>query len=139
MNKIIFGGIAAYLLYRLFRSDLRQQITKTAQSYIGVPYNWGGCTPSGFDCSGFVQYVFKQNGINLPRTTGELWATLPTKLQASPGDLLALDPTGTNQATHVGIYLGNGQFIHAATSSGVSIDDLTGFWNGKILAIHDPF
>jgi cell wall-associated NlpC family hydrolase len=96
-----------------------------ATHYLGVPYVWGGASPSGFDCSGLVMYVYAQLGISLPHYTVSQWnATIPISLsQAQPGDLLffyGLD--------HVGIYIGGGQFIDAPhTGSVVRIEDLSAY------------
>ncbi len=88
-----------------------KSIIETAMQYLGVPYVWGGTTPDGFDCSGLVQYVFAQNGISLPRTTYEQQAVVaPVSLDAlQPGDLVFWGES----AYHVGIYIGDGLYIHA--------------------------
>ena len=87
------------------------EIINIAKKYLGVPYVWGGTTPNGFDCSGFVQYVFAEAGISLPRTTYAYQPYLGSanevaKEEAQPGDIVW-------RYSHIGIYLGNDQYIHA--------------------------
>ncbi len=103
------------------------KIIATAKKYIGVPYVWGGSSPSGFDCSGFTQYVFKQHGISLPRTTTEQYqiGTYVSKSNLKVGDLVFLQNTYRNGISHVGIYVGDGKMIHASSSKGVVISDLS--------------
>lgn len=104
-----------------------QQIIRTAKSYIGVPYVWGGTTPKGFDCSGFTQYVFAKHGFNLPRTTTEQYrlGRYVSKSQLQPGDLVFMQNTYREGISHVGIYVGDGKMIHASSSKGVVISDLS--------------
>lgn len=87
-----------------------------AQKQLNIPYVWGGTTPKGFDCSGLVQYSYKVNKLKLPRTASQQYAStkrIPTH-QAKSGDLVFFRNTGKRKGiTHVGIYLGNGKFIHA--------------------------
>ena len=88
-----------------------------AQKQLNIPYVWGGTKPSsGFDCSGLVQYSYKVNKLTLPRTASQQYAStrrIPTN-QARKGDLVFFKNTGKRHGiTHVGIYLGNGKFIHA--------------------------
>lgn len=101
-------------------------IIATAKSYMGVPYVWGGTSPKGFDCSGFVNYVFLKNGITLPRTAATIYqkGTAVSKANLLPGDLVFFS-TYAPGASHVGIYIGNGDFIHASSSKGVTINDLS--------------
>ena len=97
-----------------------------AARYLGVPYVWGGASPAGFDCSGLVMYVYAQLGVSLPHYTVAQWnATIPISTsELQPGDLVFFDGLG-----HVGIYIGNGQFIHAPhTGTVVQIGTLSGYW-----------
>jgi peptidoglycan DL-endopeptidase CwlO len=101
-----------------------------ATRYLGVPYVWGGASPSGFDCSGLVMYVYAQLGISLPHYTVSQWnATTPISMsQIQPGDLLFFDHLG-----HVGIYIGGGQFIHAPhTGTVVQISSLSGYYSSAL-------
>jgi peptidoglycan DL-endopeptidase LytE len=109
--------------------SVTDQVVQTAYAYLGVPYVWGGTTPKGFDCSGFVQYVFAKKGISLPRTSGQMFGTGTAVKDLKAGDLVFFANGSIN---HVGIYLGNGNFISATTSSGVKVDTLWGgYWGGK--------
>ena len=108
-------------------SSIRQTVVADAKKHLGTPYLWGGSSPSGFDCSGFVQYVLKQSGITLPRTTSEQ-VTVGKSISKSellPGDLVFLQNTYRTGVSHVGIYIGDGKMIHASSSKGVTISDLS--------------
>jgi cell wall-associated NlpC family hydrolase len=92
----------------------------TALSLRGVPYRNGGSDPTGFDCSGFTQYVFGQHGVQLPREVREQFSagTRIDPPDVQPGDLLFFS-IGGGSATHVGIAIGSDEFIHAPSSTGV--------------------
>ncbi len=96
----------------------RDSIVSTARHYLGVPYRSGGTTPEGFDCSGFVMFVFHRHGLELPRTTGGQYGggKRISLRYARPGDLVFFHTNGAKTITHVGIYLGGGRFIHAPSS-----------------------
>ena len=100
-------------------SDLRGPVVQLALSMVGVPYRYGGADPTaGFDCSGLVYYTFTSNGHVVPRTSrAQFDAALKIPLaQAAEGDLLFFQDQ--EQLSHVGIYLGDGQFVHAPSSGG---------------------
>lgn len=106
----------------------------TAKAYIGVPYVWGGTSPSGFDCSGFIQYVYAENDIVIPRTVSDIWNFSKPVDEASIGDLVFFE-TYKAGPSHLGIYLGNGDFIHAGSSNGVTISNLydDSYWNSRYI------
>ncbi|MEL6367177.1 MAG: C40 family peptidase [Pseudomonadota bacterium] len=88
-------------------------VASIAQEQIGVPYRFGGSTPSGFDCSGLVHFAYAGAGVDVPRTTSGLWqaSRAVARAEATPGDVLFFDIDG--KPSHVGIYLGDGFFVHA--------------------------
>lgn len=95
---------------------LRNDIVRTAQQYIGVPYRWGGESPrTGFDCSGLTMVVYRLNGLDLPRSSGQQWqAGTPIRRgQLAKGDLVFFATSGGRRVSHVGIYAGNSKFLHA--------------------------
>jgi len=101
------------------------RIISMSMDYLGVPYVFGGTSPYGFDCSGYVQYVFAKAGINLPRTADVQYevGTPVSTAELIPGDLVFFE-TYTYGASHVGIYVGDGNFIHASSSRGVTVSSL---------------
>lgn len=103
---------------------VRSRIVFTALQMLGVPYRYGGEAPDGFDCSGLVQYVYRNAGLSVPRTSrAQFRASRPVDLaEAYPGDLLFFR---SSDYSHVGIYVGEGRFVHApATNRAVSIGSL---------------
>lgn len=90
-------------------------------NYLGTPYAWGGGAPGGFDCSGFVSYVYAQMGISLPHQSGDILnsGTVISASEARPGDILWWPG-------HVGIYAGDGQVLHSTPGPGVSITNIWG-------------
>lgn len=118
--------------------DLRRQIIEYAKRFLGVKYVYGGSSPKGFDCSGFVSYVFKHFDINLKRTSADqgIHGTKINRSDLKPCDLVFFDTNGgLNGISHVGIYMGEGKIIHASSGIGnVSISDMTaGFYNKSYL------
>ncbi|MCY9744035.1 NlpC/P60 family protein [Paenibacillus larvae] len=105
----------------------KKSIVSKATRQIGVPYLWGGTSPNGFDCSGLVTYIFKQQGINLPRTSSGMYGVGTSVSNPEQGDLVFFADGG--KVFHVGIYVGGNQFI-SATDDGVKIDSLGNrYWN----------
>jgi cell wall-associated NlpC family hydrolase len=105
---------------------LRERVTHTARRYLGAPYAWGGTSPAGFDCSGFVMYVYAKVGLSLPHNAAAQYAygTPVKRDQLKPGDLVFFD-----DLRHNGIYIGNGRFVHSRQSGKyVSISLLDGHW-----------
>ena len=109
-------------------SGSARRVVPAAERYIGVPYRYGGTSPeSGFDCSGFVQYVYGQQGVDLPRTSRQMAgvgvAVEPSTRSLAVGDLMLFEQSG--RISHVAIYAGNRRFIHSSSSGrGVRYDDL---------------
>ncbi len=112
-----------------YQQSVAQELVNYSMNFLGVPYVWGGETPNGFDCSGFTQYVFEAYGYELYRVAESQMLNNGVEVSRSElvvGDLVFFGNTyASNElATHVGIYIGSGQFIHAA-SGGVKITDLS--------------
>ena len=104
---------------RNITSANQQAVIQTAKKMLGVKYRYGGTSPSrGFDCSGLVQYSHKAAGINLPRTTGQQFASARriSRKYLRAGDLVFFKTSPSRAVSHVGIYLGNYKFIHAPSS-----------------------
>jgi len=133
-EKIILDNLSSVPYGRQFLSKKEVPgIIATAKDYIGVPYVFGGDTPAGFDCSGYLEYVFAKHGIRIPRTADEQYKlgklVEPDDLEA--GDLVFFT-TYEPGASHCGIYLGNGNFIHASTSRGIRVDNLDNtYWASR--------
>lgn len=106
-------------------------VVAEAKKYLGTPYAWGGASPGGFDCSGFVQYCYKKVGVSLPRTTyDQINCGIPVKQNNLKVGDLVFPHTG-----HVGIYVGKGKMIHSPQSNDVvRISNITRFYAGRRVA-----
>jgi cell wall-associated NlpC family hydrolase len=110
-------------------SRTARRAVETGDDYLGVPYLWGGSTPRGFDCSGFVKYVYRENGVNLPRTSRQMahaGRSVPARIRSlREGDLM-LFTSKKGVISHVALYAGNNQILHSSSSGhGVRYDDLS--------------
>lgn len=123
-NGLTADGIVGHGTAREIKVE---KILKLGKSLQGVPYVWGGVSPSGFDCSGFVHYTFLKNGITLPRMSEDQYkvGTWVSKSQLRQGDLVFFT-TYKPGPSHVGIYLGGGKFVHASSGAEkVTISELS--------------
>ena len=121
--------LARILSTKRGKTKLRNRIVRTAYSFIGLPYRWGGESPgTGFDCSGFTMAVYRLNGLNLPRSSYQQWRYgIPvSEGHLRAGDLVFFGTSGHGKVSHVGIYVGKNRFIHAPSSGKrVKVDSLT--------------
>lgn len=114
----------------LTASSIADQAVALALTFVGSPYVYGGSSPKGFDCSGFTSYIYKQFGVSLNRSAAsQLDNGTPVSMsELLPGDLVLFKKagTGSKRASHVGLYIGNHQFVHASTYGvGVIVNDLS--------------
>lgn len=114
------------------KEDIRKQITDFALTYLNTPYIWGSTGPKSFDCSGFVNYVYKEIAtVQLPRTSYNI-AKLKNKVEKDDlqiGDIIYFKTTKKKRISHVGIYIGNNKFVHASSAKKkVVISEIEGFY-----------
>jgi cell wall-associated NlpC family hydrolase len=115
------------------------RVINGAMKMLNVPYVWGGTSPRGFDCSGLVQYIYRNEGISLPRTAAQQYKAIRKikREYVAKGDLIFFHMRKRGvRIDHVGIYIGNNQFIHAPRrGKNVSVSKLSSFWKKKIAGI----
>ncbi|WP_017755382.1 C40 family peptidase [Calidifontibacillus oryziterrae] len=115
------------------RYGVDTSLIQYATKLVGTPFEWGGTTPNGFDCSGFLKYVYSEKGINIPRTVNEIWNYGIDVGNPSIGDLVFFQ-TYKPGPSHAGIYIGDGKFIHSSSSKGVTISKLNlNYWSKRYL------
>jgi cell wall-associated NlpC family hydrolase len=139
---LITVGVPSYCGTKgsVFSDHSRERIIKTAKRYLGVRYRYGGTSPFGFDCSGFVMFVFKKNGITLPREArGQYYKGKKISIsKAKPGDLVFFRVRSRRRRrriSHVGIYIGNHRFIHSPSrGKRVSITSMNNrYWKRRYI------
>ncbi len=124
-------------------SDANEEMLGYALSLQGTPYRWGEESPeAGFDCSGFIWYVYRQYGYSIPRTAAQIANELPEveTVDRRPGDILVFN-LGDKAFAHVGLYLGNDSFIHASSgkAASVTVSNLdTPYWWGRFAGVRRP-
>ncbi len=129
---------------KVVRMSDGSKVVSTARSLIGTPYKWGGRSPqTGFDCSGFIWYVFNQYGVDLPRTSRELLSVgRPVdESKIRPGDILIYSISGKGKSLHAAIATGRGTFVHSP-SSGKTVSEVSmsgEYWSGRLLGARRVF
>lgn len=143
---IALDSAAAHLVGGTGKADTSSDVVRVAQRFLGAKYIWGGADPSGFDCSGFTMYVYRQVGVRLPRTANQQFSVkygrrIGTIKALAPGDLVYFERTTTESGiTHAGIYVGNGRIIAARSERlGVRYVSLyEPFWNTRFVGAIRP-
>ena len=122
---LVFGAGQAF-------AATESKLESTVDPLLGIKYRYGGSTTKGFDCSGFVQYVFGKLGIDLPRSSRDQFKVgeKVTKDELRVGDLVFFNTNGKG-VSHVGIYMGDGRFVHSSTSKGVTYTSLNDKYYAK--------
>ncbi len=143
-TPVVYDKTADLSIQTLEGSEKGQLVVETAKKYLGIPYVWGGTSPAGFDCSGLVQYVFRELGVSLNRVAADQTAHgIPiTRENLLPGDIVFFHNTNKyTRINHVGIYVGGGNFIHAPqTGDVVKITTLdSGYYAGTFVTARRIF
>ncbi len=135
-NDLKVNGIAGEETFEALGIESNESnIVEVAKKYEGTPYQWGGETPEeGFDCSGYLNYIFDEaENKDLPRTVKDIYAEGTTVESPAVGDIVFFDIEG-NGPSHAGLYIGSGEFIHASSTEGVKISEIgSSYWKDKYI------
>ena len=129
LEHTVISDVGAAEMDRGTKPVGRSRVVEIAFRYLGTPYRWAGASPAGFDCSGFVMYVYSRVGIRLPHSSWMLWGVGKpvARKDLRPGDIVFF-----NGRSHVGIYIGQGRFIHSPhTGDVVRVTRLSESWYGR--------
>lgn len=140
MKRIVYTVLASLLLFmsvpEAASASSADNLINIGKKYMGTKYRYGGTTTKGFDCSGYTQYVFREAGTPIPRTTGGQYSQgkAVSKANLKTGDLVFFNTSGRG-VSHVGIFIKGGKFIHASTSQGVTITPLNDpyYWGKRYI------
>ncbi|WP_408009787.1 C40 family peptidase [Pseudalkalibacillus sp. A8] len=131
---ITVDGVTGKETYKALGVFSKEAIVKTAKKYEGTPYEWGGESPDGFDCSGYLQYIFEEGvGVELDRTVAHIYEDGKEVSSPAIGDIVFFELEGDGP-DHAGVYIGDGEFMHASSSKGVTTSDLNGsYWSDRYI------
>lgn len=141
-NSTIYNTLDSNISNSSTKDTQTKKAIEIAKSYIGGKYVWGATGPDSFDCSGFTQYIYKKAyGKTIPRVSYAQaeYGQKIDKDDLQPGDLVFFDTMNKGRVSHVGLYIGNNKFIHAASSkSGIIESELSGYYSKKYMGARRP-
>jgi murein DD-endopeptidase len=133
---VSFGTLFSNMGDKAEAAYYHTKAVSVAKSNIGVPYRWGGMSPSGFDCSGLIKYSYANAGKTLNRTAAQMFYGNGYRIYnyIQPGDLMFYAPNKASSPTHVAMYIGNGKMIMASSSKGVMITSTNNsYWHPRYI------